>query len=113
MMAMEPFGVRGGQRQPADPLPSDLVTTYRSIVGQLLCLAVWTRMDLAFDVSSAAHRINQCTFGDIASVDKLVLRAQKNPEVGVRVRLGQSPVWNEKLIAYADNAYANIEGIKS
>lgn len=52
-------------------------------------------------------------YGDLASVDKLVLRAQKNLEVGVRVRSGQSPVWNQKLAACADSAYANIEGIKS
>lgn len=47
------------------------------------------------------------------SVGKLALRAQKDPEVGVRARLGQSPVWNQKLIAHADNAYANIESIRS
>lgn len=53
-MAMEPSGVRRGDEQPDDRLPADLVTMYQSIVGQLLYVAIWTRRDLAFDVSSTS-----------------------------------------------------------
>ncbi len=60
--AVEPIALKKeGMKQNEDPLTQEERTSYRSDVGQLMCLQTWTRPDLCTATSLAARRTEKAT----------------------------------------------------
>ena len=88
-------------------------TSYRSIVGQLLYLATWTRPDVAFGISKAAQTITAATVAYLQHLNKLVQDTKARRHVAVVLRRGTVDLKSCTMVAHGDSAFANMEGEKS
>ena len=96
-----------------DPATEEERTAYRSAVGSLNYLTLWTRGDLQAAVSLAARRTTRATVSDLKIASKIIEEARKTRDLQLTFRRGVCEVAKTTTVAWGDSAFANAEGEKS
>ena len=96
-----------------DPVTEEERTAYRSAIGSLSYLTLWTRGDLQAAVAPAAQKTTRTTVGDLRIVNKILEEAIKTRDLQLTFRRATCEVAKATIVAWGDSAFANAEGEKS
>ena len=98
--------------QKDEPLSSEELTEFRSLVGSLNWVVQGTRPDLAFSLVELSTKFKNATVRDLVTVKKLVLKAKQSKTDVVFPDLGPESGW--RVIGYCDASFANLsDGVGS
>ena len=100
-------------RAPEDRLSSEEVSGYRHTLGQLLWLAVQTRVDIACPVSFAARRTTVATVADAKTLNKTVTYVHGSANFAIVMKRNLVDLPSCTTFCFSDAAFANVDGVKS
>ena len=100
-------------RAPEDPLSREEVSAYRHTLGQLLWLAVQTRVDIACPVSLAARRTTTATVADAKTLNKTVTYVHGSANFAIVMKRNLVDLPTCTTVCFSDAAFANVDGVKS
>eukprot|EP00959_Pyramimonas_sp_CCMP1952_P458028 9475961-Pyramimonas_sp.AAC.1 len=89
------------------------VPGYRHTLGQLLWLAVQTRVDIACPVSMAARRTNVATVADAKLLNKTVTYVCRSADFAIALKRNLFDLKTCTTVCFSGAAFANIDGSKS
>ena len=92
-----------------DPVTEEERTAYRSAIGSLNYLTLWTRGDLQAAVSLAAQKTTRATVGDLKIVNVIIEEAHKTRDLQLTFRRASCEVAKATIVAWGDSAFANAE----
>jgi hypothetical protein len=97
----------------ATPVTEALRSSFRSLIGQLLWLALKTRPDVASSCSILAQRTTTATIGDCRELNKVGRYVLQSKDQGLLLRRNVLSVATACILSFGDSSFANAEGEKS
>ena len=88
-------------------------TAYRSAVGSLNYLTLWTRGDFQSAVSFAAQRTTKATVADLKVINKLIDDVRASSHVHLVFRRNIVDIPTSTILAWGDSGFANADDSKS
>jgi len=95
------------------PVTEEERSAYRSAVGSLNYLTLWTRGDFQAAVSFAAQRTTKACVRDLKVINKLIDEVRSTSEVQLTFRRGVVDISTATIVAWGDSGFANAEDSKS
>ena len=86
---------------------------YRTVIGQLLWLALKTRPDLGSATSILAQRTMKSKASDARELNRISRYARSTADEGIVLRKGVVDIFGATLLVFSDSAFANAEGERS
>ena len=108
IMSLEDIAIDRSRRAHDDePVIEEERTAYRSAIGSLNYLTLWTRGDLQAAVSLAAQMTTRAAVGDLKTVNKIIGEARKTRDLQLTFRRATCEVAKATIVAWGDSAFAN------
>jgi len=111
--ALDTFDVDPARKSCKELLLPYELTGYRSMLGQLLWLALHSRPDIGYKTNKTAQLTEHAVVPDLISLNKLVLATQSTGDRGIVIPHCAVDMKTCSVLAYGDSAFANAEGCKS
>ena len=111
--SLAPMELCGNQRSLETMLTFSEHREYRSLLGKLQWLQLYSRPDMSYEVHRAAQRSSAPTVADARALTAISLKAQRSSETILRYPRGVINVSSAQLVTYGDASFANMEGSKS